>query len=150
VHEGTAMKPELGHPTQNDRIATRTPRGHGRGDSAKRCAPAGPRCASRLLGRGGPDGTSANTALQRGEQIRHVLRGACRTQTSSQQRSRIRVSSGSNLEQTPAPTRQARVASTAGVRSLVVQDRRLRLPPIRFRYRTHCRGWAAGGVVSRA
>jgi hypothetical protein len=31
VLEGTALKSELRHPHQNDRIATRTPHGHGRG-----------------------------------------------------------------------------------------------------------------------
>ena len=32
----------------------------------------------------------------------------------------------------------------------VVRDRSLGLPPVRLRYRTHCRRWAAGRVVSRA
>jgi hypothetical protein len=32
----------------------------------------------------------------------------------------------------------------------VVRDRSLGLPPIRLRYRTHCRRWAPGRVVSRA
>jgi hypothetical protein len=33
---------------------------------------------------------------------------------------------------------------------LVVQEGRLRLPTIRFRFRSDFRRWAAGGVVSRA
>jgi hypothetical protein len=59
-----------------------------------------------------------NAALQRGKQMRRGLRGACRTQTSSQRRSGIRVTMWLNLL---PPTSDARVASTApGVRSLVV------------------------------
>jgi hypothetical protein len=40
---------------------------------------------------------------------------------------------------TPAPSSRAATSQRVGTASAACQDRRLRRPPIRFRYRTHCR-----------